>query len=238
MLRLSRLVWFVLVFLGLLFCFCLSYPWLNPALATGPMGQYTRNKAIDLTVEPPTITDPPLLVAANYGRLSENYIVNRGQVDERVQINIEGGKQTTISNLEQKGGQEVSSPIQNILLRPFIQGEDGKSKAGYGEIPDAILKGTNVVAGYVATVTGPGELSFSWKVSCEPLVAHLELRLDGEQVSEISGEIDWHQKTIAIPEGSHTLGWLYCKDCDSSSGADCGWLDQVEFTATHALDNR
>jgi hypothetical protein len=132
----------------------------------------------------------------------------------------------------------VSSPKQNILLRPFIQGEDGKSEAGYGEIPDANLYETNVVAGFVATVTGPGELSFSWKVSCEPSVAHLELRLDGEQVSEISGEIDWHQKAIAIPEGSQTLGWLYCKDVDISSGADCGWLDQVEFTATHALDNR
>jgi hypothetical protein len=106
MLRLSRLVWFVFVFIGLVFSFCLSYSWLNPALATGPMGQYTWDKATNLTVEPPSNADLPFLVAAKYGRLSEKYIVNQGQVDERVQIYIEGENRLPFLILIRRGGRK------------------------------------------------------------------------------------------------------------------------------------
>jgi hypothetical protein len=90
----------------------------------------------------------------------------------------------------------------------------------------------------LATVTGPGELSFSWKISCDPLGAFLEVTMDGEQVSKISGEIDWHQKTLILSAGSHTLSWVYRKNWNSNLGADRGWLDQVEFTPTKDLHHR
>jgi len=59
------------------------------------------------------------------------------------------------------------------------------------------------------TVTGPGTLSFYWKVSSELGWDYLRFYIDGaEQPGSISGEVDWQQKTYSIPSGSHTLKWL------------------------------
>ena len=82
------------------------------------------------------------------------------------------------------------------------------------------------------TVTGPGTLSFYWKVSSEPNFDFLRFYIDDvEQTGAISGEVAWAQKTYSITSGSHTLKWAYTKDYSVSTGSDAGWLDKVEFTA-------
>jgi len=86
------------------------------------------------------------------------------------------------------------------------------------------------------TVTGgPGSLNFYWKVSSENTFDNLTFYVDGVPVPDyqISGEVDWEQKTYSIGEGSHLVKWEYKKDSSLSSGSDCGWLDEVELT----LDN-
>ena len=81
------------------------------------------------------------------------------------------------------------------------------------------------------TVTGPGTLSFYWKVSSEANSDFLSFSIDGvEQIGSISGEIDWNQKTCSISPGEHTLRWTYTKNGWKDSGEDAGWLDKVEFT--------
>ncbi|UCH96611.1 MAG: SBBP repeat-containing protein [Candidatus Aminicenantes bacterium] len=80
------------------------------------------------------------------------------------------------------------------------------------------------------TVTGPGLLSFWWKVSSETWNDYLIFYLDGAYQHYISGDVDWQQKTYAISEGTHTCKWAYEKDYCCISGSDCGWLDKVEFT--------
>jgi formylglycine-generating enzyme required for sulfatase activity len=81
------------------------------------------------------------------------------------------------------------------------------------------------------TVTGPGMLSFWWKVSSETTYDFLRFHLDGvEQTGKISGTVDWTQKSYSLTAGSHTLKWAYTKDSSASSGDDCGWVDQVAFT--------
>ena len=81
------------------------------------------------------------------------------------------------------------------------------------------------------TVTGEGILKFYWKVSSEEDFDYLTLYVDGVPVPDyqISGEMDWHQRTYSIGEGSHSIKWEYEKDVVFSEGADCGWLDKVEF---------
>jgi uncharacterized delta-60 repeat protein len=80
-------------------------------------------------------------------------------------------------------------------------------------------------------VTGPGVLSFWWKVSSEEDYDHLEFYLNGiRQGGRISGETDWVQSTFTLPGGTHTLRWNYAKDFSDSSGSDMGWLDQVSWT--------
>jgi hypothetical protein len=42
--------------------------------------------------------------------------------------------------------------------------------------------------------------------------------------------VDWEQRTVTIPTGSHKLRWAYTKDV-GAAGADAGWVDQVNWTA-------
>lgn len=87
--------------------------------------------------------------------------------------------------------------------------------------------GTSVIR---TTVTGPGTLSFYWKVSSESGWDWLTLQYDGWDQMAISGEIGWELQTWAIPAGTHEIRWTYSKDSNTSTGADTGWLDLVTFT--------
>ena len=85
-----------------------------------------------------------------------------------------------------------------------------------------------------ATMTGPGTLSFVWKVSSEPDVDLLSFYLDGSAlpaILPISDEVDWTLVSVAIPVGSHTVTWTYAKDGNDPFGAPPGaaWIDQVSF---------
>jgi len=89
------------------------------------------------------------------------------------------------------------------------------------------------------TLTGPGTLSFWWKVSSETDHDWLEIYVNGVlQPNRISGEVNWQQQTITLPSGTHTLGWRYSKDPDpdSSIGRDAGWLAQISFAPTSWLE--
>src|SRR6266446_5218650 len=81
------------------------------------------------------------------------------------------------------------------------------------------------------TVDGPGTLTFWWKVSSEQDFDWLRFHLDGVLQAQISGEVNWQQRSLSIPTGSHTLKWRYVKDPGDSGVQDRGWLDQVSFTA-------
>ncbi len=82
------------------------------------------------------------------------------------------------------------------------------------------------------TITGPGTLTFWWKVSSEEGFDFLRFYLDDTvtPLVSISGEAGWEQKSYAIPTGTHTLRWAYAKDGSVSAGRDAGWLDEVVFT--------
>lgn len=111
---------------------------------------------------------------------------------------------------------------------------DGVDAAQSGDIADS-------QSSYLeTTVTGPGTLSFWWKVSSEASWDYLRYRLDGSEVGAapgISGTVDWQQKTVSIPAGLHTNRWTYSKDGSVSSGSDAGWLDQVSYIPTVANTN-
>jgi Leucine-rich repeat (LRR) protein len=83
------------------------------------------------------------------------------------------------------------------------------------------------------TVTGPGTLSFYWRVSSQPLYFDgLKFEIDQELKAMISGYADsqWLPMIFAIPAGQHTFRWTYFKDAAIDAGADAGWLDKVVYT--------
>lgn len=80
------------------------------------------------------------------------------------------------------------------------------------------------------TVTGPGILTFWWKVSSEDFFDYLEVYVDDVFNSAISGEVNWQQKSLVIGNGAQTIRWLYSKDSSVDDGQDLGWVDEVSFT--------
>jgi Papain family cysteine protease/Divergent InlB B-repeat domain len=103
--------------------------------------------------------------------------------------------------------------------------QDAVSAAQSGAISD------NQQSVLQTTVTGPGTLTFWWKVSSEQDFDFVALTLNGVEKARLSGEVNWQQQTVAIPAGSQTLQWKYVKDASGSSGQDAAWLDQVTCTA-------
>jgi len=88
------------------------------------------------------------------------------------------------------------------------------------------------------TVSGPGTLSFYWKVSSESLnhdclYDYLEVAVDGSSSGKIGGtDGGWELKSITLTgSGTHTIRWTYRKDGSVSSGSDCGWVDCVRWQA-------
>lgn len=99
---------------------------------------------------------------------------------------------------------------------------------------DAIQSGNinNSQSSFIeATLTGPGSLTYYWKVSSESGYDYLRFFIDGvEQAGKISGTVDWTLKQFQITAGNHVLRWAYTKDASASVGSDAGWLDQVTWT--------
>lgn len=80
------------------------------------------------------------------------------------------------------------------------------------------------------TVTGPGTLSFWWKVDSEFNSDYLSVEILGTaEFEEISGDEDWAQVSLTVPAGPQTVRWSYTKDSSGNSGEDAGWVDQVKF---------
>jgi hypothetical protein len=99
---------------------------------------------------------------------------------------------------------------------------DGVDAACSGDISDSQQSWMET------TVTGPGSLSYWWRVSSESGFDYLKFFYDGyEQAGSISGESNWLYKAWAIPAGTHNVRWAYAKDSSASTGSDSGWLDQV-----------
>jgi subtilisin family serine protease len=78
-------------------------------------------------------------------------------------------------------------------------------------------------------VTGVGDLKFWYKVSSESNYDYLRFFVDGTELGNWSGEVDWTEFVYAVPIGNHVFKWTYDKDYSVSSGGDAGWIDFVEF---------
>jgi hypothetical protein len=84
------------------------------------------------------------------------------------------------------------------------------------------------------TATGPGTLTFWWKVSSQANADYLTFTSTGGGVTntaQISGEVDWTQQTYYLAAGTQTLQWTYAKDASLSDGSDAGYVDQVSYVA-------
>ena len=74
-------------------------------------------------------------------------------------------------------------------------------------------------------IEGPLDWSFKWKVSSEGGCDYLRWSIDGNEQNAISGTGgNWEDVICQIPEGEHSVSWVYTKDGSVSNGDDCGWV--------------
>jgi hypothetical protein len=78
-------------------------------------------------------------------------------------------------------------------------------------------------------LTGPGMLSFWWKVSSEANHDLFSVEVNGTTQATISGEVDWQSKTIYLASGAQVVEWTYAKGASGRAGQDTAWLDQVNY---------
>jgi hypothetical protein len=135
-------------------------------------------------------------------------------------------------------GQAVDALVSSFLLEPLVvpeliptgtawvddtsvRREGSSSRSSGGGLNDGQSRSAEL------TVVGPGELTFSWKVSSEFGFDYLTLEVDGLGDGRISGDSDWETVTRTIGPGSHLVRWIYSKDGSVSRGSDRGWVDSV-----------
>ena len=82
-------------------------------------------------------------------------------------------------------------------------------------------------------VNGPGTFSFWWKASTEAGFDRMYFTVNGSNVTNLTGEVNWRQQTATIPSGRQMLRWEYRKDGSGTGGQDRGWLDQFTYTSTN-----
>lgn len=78
-------------------------------------------------------------------------------------------------------------------------------------------------------------LKFYYRVSSELNYDYLQFNLNGSEMLKASGETPWTKKVVAVPAGINVMEWTYKKDNSVSQGADCAWLDLIDFTASSPL---
>jgi hypothetical protein len=82
------------------------------------------------------------------------------------------------------------------------------------------------------TVTGPGTLSFFWKVSSATNSDFLTFLVNAAEVTDrLSGRVDWEPVLFELPEGLQTLRWSFQRNYGYDTNAlNTAWLDGVHFT--------
>lgn len=87
------------------------------------------------------------------------------------------------------------------------------------------------------TVSGPGTITFKWKVSSEPDCDKLVFSIDGSRklVRTGTSQTSFTDATFTVTgSGSHVLRWAYEKDRSWFEGSDCAWVSQIKWTAADA----
>jgi hypothetical protein len=179
----------------------------------------------------------PIGVAVTPGSYYPGVIADaRGVVTETNEANNTLASTTLVKVVNNGGVTSLGDAVDATSLTWTTGGDANWSRETTTSVfgGDAAVSGTigNDQVSYLQTVvTGPGQLSFYWKVSTEQDYDALAVLVDSDLIDYITGEQDWTSKTVTIPAGAHTVTWAYVKDAAIAGGQDRGWVDRVQFTA-------
>jgi hypothetical protein len=79
------------------------------------------------------------------------------------------------------------------------------------------------------TVTGPGTMTFFWKVNRFGNVMYFTATNETSLEYGVITSTNWRKEVVYLGGGSQTLQWWF-KRAPSGSSQDAGWLDEVSYT--------
>lgn len=94
---------------------------------------------------------------------------------------------------------------------------------------DALKSGSPAAGGSSkcsAIITGPVRLTYYYKVTATSGAALLRCLVDGAQVSEATGTVDWTLASILVPTGAHQLEFSFDQTTGTGAG-EAAWIDQM-----------
>jgi len=74
-----------------------------------------------------------------------------------------------------------------------------------------------------------GDISFWAKISSEEGWDYLIITLNGNPALSLTGEQDWAEYKIAVPEGENHIQFIYAKDVIIAEGDDTAWIDHIIY---------
>ncbi|EDY81385.1 peptidase families S8 and S53 domain protein [Verrucomicrobiia bacterium DG1235] len=106
---------------------------------------------------------------------------------------------------------------------------------------DSVIGGSSVRSGPIddggesaifTEVSGPGRVSFFWRVSAEPFWDYGQFLVDGELLSSLRSEDDWVEQSFDLEEARvYRMEWRYVKDVSGAEGQDALFVDGLMFSA-------
>ena len=79
-------------------------------------------------------------------------------------------------------------------------------------------------------------IRFYYKVSSEANYDYLLFKLNDAEVFKKSGEIPWTEIAVPVTAGTNKMEWIYSKDQSVSNGADCAWIDLIDFAGSSPVN--
>lgn len=88
------------------------------------------------------------------------------------------------------------------------------------------------------TISGPGNVSFRWKINLPAEAGKLLLSVGGTVVTGITGDSGWVEGTAYVPTGDQAVRWTFVRTDPAGPAPDPvntgAWLDEVVYTAAIA----
>ena len=110
-------------------------------------------------------------------------------------------------------------------------GQTAKTHDGVDAMRSGVIGPGESTTMYMRDFYGPGRVSFWWN-SCGGVNASLDFCIDGKIVARVGTSNLWKQFGADIPEGPHTISWVYAKGESGAAQDDCAYVDEFSFTPT------
>ncbi|MFO0360265.1 MAG: C25 family cysteine peptidase [Flavobacteriales bacterium] len=133
----------------------------------------------------------------------------------------------------------------NLIVEDWENGLNSGFNWGFAGNADWFITGTNPYEGAQCmqsgdigdnqsttltlslTVTQEGPVQFAYRVNSEGGYDFLRFRVNGTQIQQWSGIINWTTYSYNLTPGEYLLEWVYAKDVIFSSGDDAAWVDEI-----------